>query len=93
MVVLAGELMRTRAAMEGPRARQRVELLELRFGLGLPIRAIAARWQVDPDSLHRAYAKAREDFRGCLRRVVAEHVVRTEAELEQEVLRIIALLP
>lgn len=84
--------METRAAAAGSGARMRVDLLRLRFGEGQPIREIAKVWEVDPDSLHRAYAKAREEFRGCLRQVVAFHAVRTEAELDDECRRLLALL-
>ena len=47
----------------GPEAVQRVELLRLRFEENLPIRAIAQRWDVDPRSLHHAYALARQEFK------------------------------
>ena len=40
----------------------------------------------------RAYAKAREEFRLCLRRVLAEHTVRTEEDLDAEVGRLFELL-
>lgn len=89
---LAGERMRARAATGSPGARLRVELLRLRFGEGRPIREIAAQWEVDPDAVHRAYAKAREEFRICLRHVVAEHAVRCEQDLDLEVARILELI-
>jgi RNA polymerase sigma-70 factor (ECF subfamily) len=54
-------------------ARRRVELLRLRFGDGLPIRDIAARWGVDAARLHHEYATARDEFRTALRRVIAFH--------------------
>lgn len=92
LIRLAGEDMRARAAEATDHARARVELLSLRFAEGLPIRAIAARWGTDPVAVHRAYAKAREEFRACLRRIVAEHAVRAEAELDVEVERIIGLI-
>ena len=64
----AAELMRTRAT---DRARQRrVELLELRFEAGLPIREIARRWSVDAAELHREYAKSGREFRGAMREVL-----------------------
>ena len=84
--------MRALAARGSPGARLRVELLRLRFAEGLPIREIAAQWEVDPDAVHRAYGKAREEFKLCLRRVVAEHVVRSETDLEREVERVFELL-
>ncbi|MBL8752116.1 MAG: sigma-70 family RNA polymerase sigma factor [Planctomycetes bacterium] len=86
----AGERMQRRATDDA--ARLRVELLRLRFGGDLPIRDIAARWQMDPDSVHRAYARAREEFRLCLREVVAFHLVRSEAELDDECRRLFAML-
>jgi RNA polymerase sigma-70 factor (ECF subfamily) len=92
MVRLARDLMGERAAKGSAAARARWELLRLRFAEGQPIRAIAAQWQVDPDALHQAYAKAREEFRSCLRAVVAAHAVRQEEDLEAEVARILALL-
>jgi len=88
----AGDLMRARAAMAGPAAQRLVDLLQLRIGNNLPIRTIAAQWQTDADALHRAYAKAREEFHACLRQVVAHHMVRTEAELDDECKRLFALL-
>lgn len=84
------ELMNERAA-DAP-ARQRVELLRLRFGEGLPIRDIAARWGVDADAVHRAYARAREEFHASLRAVVARDAVRTEADLDAECRRLLDLL-
>ncbi len=61
------------ATRAGRAAERRVELLRLRFGEGLPIRAIAARWQVDAAQLHHEYATARAEFRAALRGVVAFH--------------------
>jgi RNA polymerase sigma-70 factor (ECF subfamily) len=59
------------AAGVGEAAVKRVELLRLRFHEGLPIREIATLWGVDAASLHREYARAREEFRSALRSVVA----------------------
>jgi RNA polymerase sigma-70 factor (ECF subfamily) len=89
---LAGERMRALAENASAGARLRIELLRLRFTEGLPIREIATQWEVDPDAVHRAYAKAREEFRKCLRRIVAEHTVRTEVDLDAEVARVFELL-
>lgn len=86
----AGERMQQRAGDDA--AQRRVELLRLRFGGDLPIRDIAARWQMDADAVHRAYARAREEFRLCLREVVAFHLVRSEAELDDECRRLFAML-
>lgn len=92
MVRLAGDRMRAEAETGSPGARLRAEVLRLRFTEGLPIRDIAAQWEVDPDSVHRAYAKAREEFQRHLRQVVAEHAVRAEEDLDQEVARVLNLL-
>jgi RNA polymerase sigma factor (sigma-70 family) len=89
---LAGERMRDTAENASPGARLRVELLQLRFGKGMPIRDIAREWEVDADAVHRAYAKAREEFGVCLRHVLAEHTVRTEVDLDAEVGRLFELL-
>ncbi|TDJ71152.1 MAG: sigma-70 family RNA polymerase sigma factor [Planctomycetota bacterium] len=89
---LTGDRMRANAEGGTPGARLRVELLRLRFAEGMPIRAIAAQWEQDPDAVHRAYAKARAEFKSCLREVVAEHAVRSEVDLDREVERVFELL-
>ena len=55
------------------KARQRVELLRLRFVEDLPIREIAKRWDTDPARVHHDYARAREEFQRALRDVIALH--------------------
>lgn len=92
MLRLAGDLMRTRAEAGGAGAKLRVELLRLRFAENLPMLEIAAQWEADPAMVHKAYAKARDEFRACLRRVVAEHAVRSEVDLDGEVARVLELL-
>ena len=89
---LAGERMRVQAGAGDAEARRRVELLELRFSEGLPTRAIAERWSLEPEVVQRAYARAREEFGRCLRAVVSEHATRTEAELDAEVEQLFGLL-
>lgn len=86
----AGLLQKERA--QDAAAQHRVELLRLRFAEGLPIRAIAAQWKSDVDAVHRSYSRAREEFRLCLRAVVARHAVRTEADLDAECRRLFELL-
>lgn len=92
MMRLAGDRMRTAASDAGESARRRVELLELRFGSGMPIRDIARAWGVDADAVHRDYARARDEFRACLHRVLAEHTVRDEVDLDAEVRRLLHLI-
>jgi RNA polymerase sigma-70 factor (ECF subfamily) len=80
------------ARAAGEAACQRVELLRLRFQEGLPIREIAARWQLDPAALHHEYARARQEFKAALLEVVAFHHPTTPAELERECANLLALL-
>jgi len=74
------------------KSRLRVELLRLRFGDDVAMTEIATRFELDLAALHRQYARAREEFRSCLRTVVAFHCVRTEGELDDECRRLFGLL-
>jgi RNA polymerase sigma-70 factor (ECF subfamily) len=74
------------------KSRARVELLRLRFGHDLAMTAIAQGLGIDLAALHRQYARAREEFRTCLRTVVAFHCVRTERELDDECRRLFGML-
>ncbi|MEZ6197971.1 MAG: sigma-70 family RNA polymerase sigma factor [Planctomycetota bacterium] len=67
-----------------PEERRRLELLRQRFEEGLSIREIAAETGEEPARLHKDYARAREWFKECLRREVAEHGGRNPAEVERE---------
>lgn len=88
----AGDRMRELAAAGDQAARTRVEILRLRFTEGRPVRDIATELSLDVDAAHRAYAKARTEFHACLRQVVTEHAVRTEADLDAECQRLFELL-
>jgi DNA-directed RNA polymerase specialized sigma24 family protein len=88
----AGKLLRSRADQGSAEARQRVELLELRFAGGLPIRAIATQWGLDPESVHRAYRKAREEFRSCLRDVLSDLSLRPTEVRDEDLEHILELL-
>lgn len=68
----------------GNEDRRYVELLQLRFGEGLPIREIAVRWKADPAQLHHDYARAREAFKKALFEEVSFHHRGTDAEIENE---------
>ena len=70
-----------------PEALRRVDLLRLRFRDGLPIRDIAARWEVDPAALHTAYARARREFRRALREVVGR--LHPEGDVDAECARLV----
>ena len=73
-------------------ARRRCELLRLRFNEAMPIRDIATRWGVDPDALHREYARARKEFREALRAEVAFHHAGPAADVDAECARLLSLL-
>jgi RNA polymerase sigma-70 factor (ECF subfamily) len=80
------------ARRTGAAALRRVELLRLRFHDGLPIRAIAARWQIEAATLHHDYAKARQEFKTALAEVVGFHHPGTPAEIERECVNLLSLL-
>lgn len=92
MMAEAAQLQRKRAVERGPEAIQRVELLRQRFEENLPIRAIAESWGVDSAWLHRAYARARQEFRAALLEVVSFHRPGSPVELEQEVANLLKAL-
>ena len=87
----SAEQHRVTALVKGAVAREGVELLRLRFEENLPIRAIAARWGVEPATVHRRYRQARAEFRQCLRKVVAFHHPNA-ADLDRECADLLALL-
>jgi RNA polymerase sigma factor (sigma-70 family) len=80
------------ARRAGAAALRRVELLRLRFHDGLPIRTIAARWQIEAATLHHEYAKARQEFKAALAEVVAFHHPGPPAEIEKECANLLSLL-
>jgi RNA polymerase sigma-70 factor (ECF subfamily) len=79
------------AKEKGDDAVRRVELLELRFAEGLPIRDIARRWEVDAAHLHHEYARARDEFRSALREVVGFHHRGRPGDVERECSRLLDL--
>ena len=89
----AARLQRETAAQAGEKALKRVELLQLRFQRGLPIREIAAEWNEDAAKLHHEYATAKEEFRTALRSVVAFHQpTATPGEIDRACGELIGLL-
>jgi DNA-directed RNA polymerase specialized sigma24 family protein len=88
----ASEVQRRQAEHAGPECRRRIELLDLRFGEGVPIRDIAKLWDEDPVLLHREYEKARREFLGALREVVAFHHQGLPGEIDRECERLQELL-
>jgi RNA polymerase sigma-70 factor (ECF subfamily) len=87
----ADELAR-RASRKGEGARRRVELLRLRFQEDLPIRDIAARWNVPASLVHHDFAKARVEFRHVLLMVAARHLPGSPDQVARECARMLDLL-
>jgi RNA polymerase sigma factor (sigma-70 family) len=79
------------ARAKGPEALRRHRLLLLRHGEDLPLREIAARWEVERELLYREYRKAREEFRRALVEVVRELQGGGRENVDQEVERLAAL--
>jgi RNA polymerase sigma factor (sigma-70 family) len=81
------------AERSGSEGVRRVELLNLRFCEGLPIRKIATLWDVDAAQLHREYAKARDEFSQALFDVVQfHHPTATTGEIHRECVQLLAML-
>lgn len=80
------------AAERGDEALARVELLRLRFQEGLPIREIAKRWEREPALVHRAYAKARAEFREALLEVIEFNGASTRKEAEERAAELFDML-
>lgn len=84
-------LHRERAQADGMAGQRRLELLERRFGDDQAIRDIAADWGVPAQEVHNAYRKARTEFYGCLREIVAFHQP-AGADLDSECRKVLAAL-
>lgn len=85
-------LQRIESQALGERAQRRIELLRMRFEQGMPIRDIASAWNADPALVHREYLLARKEFRAALVAVLKFHHPASDAEAEQELSLIRALL-
>ncbi len=88
----AAELQSSRAIVDGPLYRRRVELLRLRFEDGLSIREIAELWNEPAARLHHEYARARDDFRSALLEVIGLHGGSSQEQVESEARRLIGLV-
>lgn len=88
----AREAMERQARDGGADRVRRVELLRLMFEEGLPVRAVAAKWNEDPALLHREYAKARREFRQALESTIARNERWSGERVEQECRSLLALL-
>jgi len=87
----AKRMHRERTLADGQAGERRIELLERHFGSDEAIREIAARWNVPAQEVHNAYRKARTEFYGCLREVVAFHAP-AGADLDSECRRLLTRL-
>jgi RNA polymerase sigma factor (sigma-70 family) len=91
-ILRAAALRQKELARKDAAALKRVDLLTSRFEEGLPIRDIARAWQVDPDQLHREYARAKEEFRDALFEVLTfHHPSATRGEVERECTELLSL--
>jgi RNA polymerase sigma-70 factor (ECF subfamily) len=88
----AAERQAERARQIGTDALKRVELLRLRFHDNLPIRDIAAGWNVDAALLHHEYAKARREFKEALLEVMAFHYPGAPADVERACAELLTIL-
>jgi len=80
------------ARARGDEALRRVELLRRIFQDGQRIAEIAREWGEPPEELHRQYARARKEFAGALREIVAFHAPGSDAAIERECAELIGLL-
>ncbi|MGK0219886.1 MAG: RNA polymerase sigma factor (sigma-70 family) [Planctomycetota bacterium] len=92
MIGMARELMEQRALILGHDARQRLEMLRLRFDDNLPIREIAAALGLEPEAVHQHYRRARREFKACLKDVIGEHALEGTEDLDLECERLLTLL-
>jgi RNA polymerase sigma-70 factor (ECF subfamily) len=88
----AAEKQSEHARAAGPAALRRVELLRLVFQEDRRIAEIAREWDVPAEDLHRDYGKARREFAGALREIVAFHVPESDAAVERECEELMGLL-
>ena len=88
----AAERQSVLAAQRGDAALRRVELLQLRFHEGMPIREIARLWGLDAASLHHEYARARQEFRSALRDVIESQHPESPEDVDRECAQLISLL-
>jgi RNA polymerase sigma-70 factor (ECF subfamily) len=88
----AAERQAETARSAGPAALRRVELLRRIFQEGEKIADLAREWDVQAESLHREYAKARTEFAAALKAVVAFHVPESDGAVERECRDLMALL-
>lgn len=88
----AADLQETLARESGPDAVRRFELLRLVFEEELTIRAVADRWGVDADALHKEAARAKREFKDALRSVITFHHPGAPELVERECRDLLTLL-
>lgn len=81
-----------RAKRMGAEAERRVELLRLRFGEGLKVRDIAARWGTDLKATHHDFDRARAEFRTALIEVMKFHYPGESRSVDKELERLMELI-
>ncbi|MCB9833141.1 MAG: sigma-70 family RNA polymerase sigma factor [Planctomycetes bacterium] len=91
MIKQAGLRQRLQAEAGGADALRRVEILRLRFGENLPVRAIADRLEMDRDLCHAELRKARAEFQRALREEVLYHNPQGK-DVDAECLKLLELL-
>jgi RNA polymerase sigma-70 factor (ECF subfamily) len=85
---LAMDIQAQGAQSQGEPHQKRLELLRLRFHEGMPIRAIAERWQCDAAWLHHEFARARRDFKRALGQALGLGQDVPAEQLEREIQRL-----
>ena len=91
IMLLAKEIQAENARRDGDEALRRIELLQLRFHEGKPMREIAAAWGMDGRRLQYEYQKARHEFEAALHEAVRRH--HPDAAVEEEAARLLEHLP
>jgi RNA polymerase sigma-70 factor (ECF subfamily) len=64
------DLQEERAGEKGGNAPRRLEILRLKFQEGMGVSEIARAWNVNPNTLHTEYLRARKEFESALREIV-----------------------
>lgn len=85
-------VLKEKARQGDERDARRVEILELRYRDGKPIRDIASEWQVDAKRLHREFDRAKRRFREALTEVIAFHSPGTGADIEARCSELLAVI-
>jgi RNA polymerase sigma factor (sigma-70 family) len=85
-------LQEQRARMRGAGALRRFELLRLTFDERLKMPEIAARWELEPDFLHKELARGKAEFKEALQSIVGFHHQGSPELVERECRELLTLL-